>query len=288
MSRNLIFYFSGTGNSLSVALELERKLGDSLVIPMLSIEDNYVVSSDIETVGIIYPIYMNAAPKIVSELISRIKVDNHCYVYAVATHGGNPGKAGCHLHKLLEDKGINLKAYFEIAMINNTPKGTAPKFLMQLEWEKGITNEMITPMLEQSNNEIEAISHSIISRDSSSVRELLAKEHGFGYLMMKQLWKLSARSNPKLEFLLDADCNGCGICEKVCPTNRINLIEGRPHWEGEKCHYCYACFNFCPFQAIGVKFYTKKLGRYHYPSVRWEDIAAQKDFPGGNINEEEN
>jgi flavodoxin/Fe-S-cluster-containing hydrogenase component 2 len=277
MSKNLILYFSGTGNSLSIALELQKKLGDSSVIPILSIEGDYIVSNDIETVGIVYPIYMNAEPRIISEFANRIKIEKSCYVYAIATHSGNPGKAGCHLHKVLKNKGIDLQAYFEITMINNTPKGTAPKFLMRLEWENDITKDKVTPIIEKAFKEIEDISKAIQLRDSSSMIELLAKEHGFNYLMMKQVWKLSARSKIKIEFLLDSECNGCGICEKVCTTNCIKLIEDKPHWEGEKCYYCYACFNFCPRQAIGVKYYTKKLGRYHYPSVGWEDIAAQKN-----------
>jgi len=277
MSKNLIFFFSGTGNSLSIALELQNKLGDSSVIPILSIEGDYVVSADIETVGIVYPIYMNAAPYIISEFADRIKIDRNCYVYAIATHGGNPGKAGCHMRKVLEDKGIELKAYFEVCMINNTPKGIAPKFLMKLEWEKDITSEKIIPILEQSLKEVNTISNSIKSRDSSSMLGLLKKEKGLGYLMMKQLWKLNARSTPKLEFLLDSNCNGCGTCEKVCTTNRIEFIDNKPKWEGEKCNYCYACFNFCPVQAIGVRYYTKKLGRYHYPEIEWADIAAQKN-----------
>jgi len=95
---------------------------------------------------------------------------------------------------------------------------------------------------------------------------------------------LSERSNPKLQFLLDNECSGCGICEKTCPTNSIKLIEGKPHWDSEKCRYCYACFNFCPVQAIGVRYYIKKLGRYHHPGIGWEDIAAQKKGEGDGIS----
>lgn len=276
MSKNLILYFSGTGNSLSAAIELEKQLGDASVVPILSINDNYTVSSDTETVGFVYPIYMNAVSQIMREFINRIKIDKKCFVYGIATHGGNPGKAGCHLHKVCKDRDINLKAYFEISMINNTPKGVAPVFLMIMDWEKGITKEFVTPILQQAGKDIHTIVSSIQTRDTSSMEKLLAEEHGFSYHMMKQLWKLSERSNPKLQFLLDKECSGCDICEKVCPTNSIKFIESKPHWDSEKCRYCYACFNFCPVQAIGVRHYTKKLGRYHHPDIGWEDIAAQK------------
>ncbi|PKM94632.1 MAG: hypothetical protein CVU84_08935 [Firmicutes bacterium HGW-Firmicutes-1] len=276
MSKNIIYYFSGTGNSLSIAMELAEKLGEAALIPVLSIDSDYMISSEVETVGLVYPIYMNATPQIIQEFISRIKFEKNCYVYAIATHGGIPGKAGCHLHKVLKDENISLKAYFEICMINNTPKGVAPKFLMNLDWEKEIAEDKVIPILQQSIEEIQSIVSFIQSRDTSSIEVLQAKEKGFQYWIMKQLWKVSGHSKPKLQFLLGDGCIGCGICEKVCTTNRIKLSAGKPYWEGEKCHYCYACFNFCPVQVIGVKYYTKKLGRYHHPDVGWEDVAAQK------------
>jgi MinD superfamily P-loop ATPase len=92
---------------------------------------------------------------------------------------------------------------------------------------------------------------------------------------MKLLWSISENSKPKLDFLLDEGCIGCGQCEALCTTKRIKLIEGKPQWTTEDCNYCYACFNYCPVQAIGVKHYTKKLGRYHHPEISADDIADQ-------------
>ncbi|MBN1980427.1 MAG: hypothetical protein JW795_02775, partial [Chitinivibrionales bacterium] len=58
---------------------------------------------------------------------------------------------------------------------------------------------------------------------------------------------------------------------------RIAIVEGRPVWRNEvKCFYCYACFNFCPPQAILHKRYTEKMGRYYHPEVSAADIAGQK------------
>jgi MinD superfamily P-loop ATPase len=124
--------------------------------------------------------------------------------------------------------------------------------------------------------QIQKIEASIQLRSIDSIEDLQEKEHGVGFHLMKLLWKITEQSAPRLDFTLDESCISCGKCERVCTTNRIKLVEGKPHWEGKKCNYCYACFNFCSAQAIGVKYYTKKSGRYHYPSVTWEDIAAQK------------
>jgi MinD superfamily P-loop ATPase len=85
-----------------------------------------------------------------------------------------------------------------------------------------------------------------------------------------------------ISFFVDHDCNGCGTCEKVCPSEKIKLVDGKPGWsEKTQCHYCYACFNFCPQQAILVKGYEYKTGRYKHPNVSAADIAGQKDYYTG-------
>lgn len=275
MSKNILFYFSGTGNSLSVARKLAEILGETAIISMLSNNLDMEIASNIETIGLVYPVYMNATPRVVKDFISGLKLKHDCYIYAIATHGGIPGKAGCHLHRVLKDNSLELNGYFEIEMINNTPKGVAPKFLMHLEWEKEISCEKVEAIIQQNNHDIHDIATAVQSRDDRSIEELLSKPKGLNYWMMKQIWKLSEKSKPKLNFLLDEGCTGCGICEKVCTTNRIHMLNGRPNWEENECNYCYACFNFCPTQAIGVKYYIKKLGRYHHPDIDWKDIANE-------------
>lgn len=276
MPRNVIFYFSGTGNSLAVAQMLSEKLSDTIMIPLLSVRPSFEMPDEVESVGIVYPIYMNAVPKIVKEFISKMKLKDSCYFYGVATHGGLPGNAGCYLLKTAKDNKIELKGYFEIKMINNTPKGVAPKPLMRLNWEKEISEDLIANMVKQVESDMPYIVSSIQARDSQSVNLLQRKSRRFGYQFTKLLWKISEGSNPKLEFLLDKECTGCGTCEKVCSTGRIKITDGHPIWEQGNCCYCYACFNFCPVQAITVKHYEKKLGRYHHPNITWSNIAAQK------------
>jgi len=35
----------------------------------------------------------------------------------------------------------------------------------------------------------------------------------------------------KEEFYSNSKCSGCGICEKVCLSNKIKLINKRPEWQ---------------------------------------------------------
>ncbi len=44
-------------------------------------------------------------------------------------------------------------------------------------------------------------------------------------------------------------CNGCGICEKVCPVDNIIMEKGKPVWQNQ-CENCIACYSWCPNKAI--------------------------------------
>lgn len=275
MSKSVLFYFSGTGNSLAVARGIAGHLTEALVVPMLKGDAEASADAETERIGLIYPIHMNATPRAVVKFIKGLKCEPGKYVFAVATHGGLPGKAGMHIKKILEDNQIALNAYFEVEMVNNTPKGVAPKPLMTLDWEKHITPDIVGEKLCAAEAAIGIIAQSVLNKESNILAYQASKGKGVGYWLIKQMWKLSERSRPKLDFILDEGCTGCGLCETLCTTNRIRIMDGRPEWTTGDCNYCYACFNYCPVQAIGVKHYTKKLGRYHHPEISAADMAGQ-------------
>jgi MinD superfamily P-loop ATPase len=97
------------------------------------------------------------------------------------------------------------------------------------------------------------------------------------------LVRLGKRVESSFDFYCDQNCTECGICETVCLSGRVILVDGRPTWqEAVKCHGCFACLNFCPEESIQVdskwylKSYTEQNGRYHHPAITAKDIASQK------------
>lgn len=275
MSKTVLFYFTGTGNSLAIAQSIAGRLPDSIVVPILKEGAHNYIGVETEKIGLIYPIHMNAVPRVVVTFIEELKLLSEVYVFAIANHGGIPGMAELFLNKILKKCKIQLDAYFEIKMINNTPKGVAPKFLMKLDWELDIASEKVAAMLKEMQSSIEIIVNKVENREKTTLQDSHSGIKILVYWMMNIMWYISEKSKPKLTFLLDECCTGCGICETVCTTNRIKICENKPEWINDNCHYCYACFNYCPVQAIGVKHYTKKLGRYHHPQVSAKDVASQ-------------
>jgi len=49
-----IYYFSGTGNSLHVAKELQKRIPETKLIPMVSLLNRDIIETSAETVGFIF------------------------------------------------------------------------------------------------------------------------------------------------------------------------------------------------------------------------------------------
>ncbi|MEG1937435.1 MAG: EFR1 family ferrodoxin, partial [Rikenellaceae bacterium] len=71
----------------------------------------------------------------------------------------------------------------------------------------------------------------------------------------------------KTSFHATDKCISCGLCEQICPTNTITMIDGKPTW-GNTCVQCTACIHRCPVQAIEWGKVTQTKGRYHHPELK--------------------
>jgi ferredoxin len=61
-------------------------------------------------------------------------------------------------------------------------------------------------------------------------------------------------------------CNGCGVCEKLCPVCAIVMKDGKPVFTN-KCEHCQGCVDQCPLRAI--QFARVKFGSpgYRHPEI---------------------
>ena len=85
-------------------------------------------------------------------------------------------------------------------------------------------------------------------------------------------YKMSGIFRKTRKFYATDACTRCGLCEKICPTETIQLTSGNPEWIKEKCSHCTACINRCPTKAIQYGNSTKKRGRYVNPNVKFSGI----------------
>ncbi len=129
----IIYYFTGTGNSLAAAKKIAALLGDCELVPIASLQDTPgEITPAADRVGIVCPVYDAGIPVIVAEFARRLNLSRAGYVFGIVTLGGIGASALHQLNDLLrkrQDRGLD--AAFVVKMPGNFPLvgKTAP-------WEK--------------------------------------------------------------------------------------------------------------------------------------------------------
>jgi ferredoxin len=267
-----IYYFSGTGNSLHVAKELQKRLPEANLIPIVSLKDKDVIKTNGDTVGFIFPIHFMTVPVIVKNIIKKLDLKSAKYIFAIATRYGTPCSVMItKIEKVLKKKGKNLDSYLVLNMASNDPKFE--------DWHPA-TNEQLTRFESEIHYRLNSFQEIIINKTKYHEKD----SHITSPVkpIMEHL-AVEISGDGREDFYSDLKCSGCGTCEKVCLSQKIKMIDEKPVWQkNRKCFSCYACINYCPEQSIQIKsnplikFYTDKNERYSHPYATVNDIAGQK------------
>lgn len=245
----MIFYFTGTGNSLFAAKRLLSD-GEELINIADAINNNeyeYTINEG-ENVGIVFPVYFYTVPEIITDFVSKLKLDGAEYVYSVITCGGGISQAGAVLKKMLNKQGIELDYVTDLLMPDNS----------MLFYQIPPVSEG-RERLVNAEKKLSKIRKIVSARKHSNIDNVtvLSDLVGLGYKMC----------NKTAKFYADDNCIGCGLCERVCPQKVIKLENGRPNWTKDTCCKCSACINRCPKSSIQYGKGTKKRNRYVNPEV---------------------
>jgi flavodoxin len=87
--KTIIYYFSGTGNSLAAARKIAGALKDCELVPIASLADTpgkIVPAAD--RVGIVSPVYDAGLPVIVKDFAERLDIGAVPYTFGIITLGG--------------------------------------------------------------------------------------------------------------------------------------------------------------------------------------------------------
>ncbi len=255
----MIFYFSGTGNSLYAARHLAQATGDRLVsIPKEMTErtspKEYTLSAE-ERIGFVFPIHSWGPPEIVLRFIRQLHFTNYQkhYCYFVATCGDDMGCTRQILERALSAIGISLHAGFSLLMPNTYI--ALPGFDIDAP-------EIQKQKLENAVPELERIEKEVCSKTTAFRLHPGGMPRLKSYLILPLFKRFLI--NDKYFHTTDR-CIACGKCVRICPVHNIKLEDKHPKWQGN-CTACLACYHVCPQRAI--YFFAKKdKGQYLHPDL---------------------
>lgn len=263
-----IYYFSGTGNSLAVARDIAETLNARL-IPVASTLAHGSIHSEADCVGLVFPIYDFKPPQMVEEFIRKLEDIDAKYLFAVCTYGIAPSGSLKYLDKVIKACGGHLSAGFAVGMPHSGVGGGA---LTQVERES---------MFENWKGRREAACEYISARKRGLIESsglLLGFFHPRILRMMPSALKLVLlmllKGTDSLAFTASEDCNGCGICARICPVHNIEMVSDKPTWS-DHCASCFACLHWCPKEAISLGGHDLNIKAYHHPDVKVSDMMKR-------------
>ncbi|MEG1790916.1 MAG: EFR1 family ferrodoxin [Clostridia bacterium] len=245
----MIFYFSGTGNSLYVAKALA---GGQEIKNIALCEPSEFIDTEI---GFISPVYCGLLPKIVADFINKSKFKSE-YIWAVMTCGGGEGNTYKQLQGLLKEKGNALDFATRIVMPDNC-------IVFKTSQEKR------AELLSITEKEVYKIREQINKRERQSISSKYNKLGGnVMWKLLRSVYKIDRRE-------VSSSCNGCGICAKLCPKKCIEIKGGKPNF-ADGCAYCFACIQWCPKSAISFgKLKVGGTSKYTNPNIQIDEMLAR-------------
>jgi NAD-dependent dihydropyrimidine dehydrogenase PreA subunit len=263
--KTIIYYFTGTGNSLAAAKKIAAGLGDCELVPIASIGEapgDIVVAAD--RVGIVCPVYFSGLPLIVASFAGRLDRAAAKYLFAAITHGGGGASAAIQQldHILRARQGQGLDAGFGIAMPGN--------YILMYDSPAG---KKLEETLTKADEEIARITGPVSRCERCDLPSAIVP------LVLHALvypWFRSHVHTDDKKFSVTDRCTSCGTCVAICPADNIELAGGKPVWK-HRCELCCGCIHACPVQAIQAGPGTEKRLRYRNPSVTLTELKGKRE-----------
>lgn len=267
-----IFYFSGTGNSLFIARQLAKQMGDCPVVPMVGEVRKGTNTALSGVIGLVFPVHAFSMPKLVADFLASSTFDKNTYIFAVATRMGSSCQVFDDIDKILSGKGVALTARWFINMPNNylnlLPLSNVDQIrALNIEAAEAVTS--IAANVNERKIYEEADPHY-----SHFERNIM-------FPMLNKLYTVTNYFGLENKFCADDKCINCSVCSRICPSNKIEMQNEKPVWKKDTpCYHCFACIHYCPAAAIQLNRKTRKVGRYHHANITIDDIAGQKNERG--------
>lgn len=254
----MIFYFSGTGNSLYTAKRVADETNEKL-ISIAECLNKGQFEFDVhnsERIGFVFPVYFYGVPSIVVDFVKNLKINKYSkqnFSFVLFTLGGSAGNALNQFKRRLKQSKISLDSGYSVVMPDN--------YIIMFNL---LTPESkIDGILKNADVNISKITEKIKSCEKGYFQIQKGAFPRFMTFVNYPFYKKARTTKP---FYTTDNCNGCGLCEKICPSKTIKIDDKRPVWEEGRCTQCLACIHRCPKVAIQYGKKTITRGRYFNPN----------------------
>jgi len=263
--KTILYYFTGTGNSLAAAKQIATALGETELVPIASLQDTPGnIKPAAERIGIVAPVYFCGLPLMVAEFARRLDLPAAEYLFCVMTHGGGGESAALRqLDGIIRDRrGRGLDAGFGVAMPGN--------YILMYE---PVASEKQREILQNADSVIADIAGAVARCEKRSLPSSLINR--VLYSLAYPYFRSHVREGDK-KFTVSEKCTACGTCVAICPSNNIELVNDRPVFQ-HNCELCCGCIHSCPVQAIQAGPKTESWGRYRNPDIAIADLKRMKN-----------
>ena len=257
----VIFYLSGTGNSLYAAKSIAQELEQCRLEGITGyLKAPYEVQD--EVVGIVCPVYCMALPPVVEAFSAA--GENGASVYLFSSDYGRDVRTGTGQGKeLLKQRELRLSYGAQVALPDNSivfpsPQARQEKLLRNAPAELGL----IARNIKNKYDNYQHLDRGFLWKYGGTAAGMWVLDK------IKQFGKLSCA---------DDKCVGCGICAEVCPAGNITMAAGKPAF-GSECVHCFGCAHWCPQNAISLgRLKPDQKTRYKHPEITPAELAVQKE-----------
>lgn len=253
----MIFYFTGTGNTLWAAKQLAAATNERLLfIPEeLNTACEYTLAED-ERIGFCFPVHGWQPPRIVREFIRKMTIFGAAghYTYTLCTCGDSTGLAVTMLAQELAQRGITLHSSQSLIM---------PESYVCLPFMYTDKPEREREKIEQAQKELNIFIKVVEERQTGHNRlNLGLTPWTFSHIIGAYFNRYMITDK---KFTVNTDkCTHCGLCAKECPVGDI-VFDSTPTWKHNgSCTCCLSCYHHCPVHAIDYGKITERRGQYYF------------------------
>lgn len=280
----VIYYFSGTGNSLRAARIIAAEIGGAELVSMRN-DPEEVPAASAEMIGFVCPVYEWDVPKTVKKFVKRLEINPQVYIFMVSTYIAIHGRCFETVDKILWEKGSRLHYGRALRCVAS----------QCIAYEPFPPAQLMVPFAEKKCREI---GKEIAAGELKKFPIMSPITKSLYPKMMVPF--LNVQHEYDKGFYTSDKCIGCEVCRRVCPCSNITFSENRPVWN-HLCEGCNACVVYCPTKAVQFKTpgayakldnsVTRRLGlpdsrtRYHNPYITAADLMKNREeIPASHLS----